>query len=482
MVNLFASAGPAFTRIAGAVEASNLSFGELLKSASDPLGLLALSKMASESAAGQGQMDALAGLALRASDMTGAIAQVPGVMPAVLVCGLLIIPLIYDALFYSILKQRFILLHIAMVFAMLLFAVTTPGLGSTLLADFPSAWVKRVNLMSFSLAGSGALLLADYMLERRFHRLYSSKILRGLAILIVLASLLVLLTGWLPDDTDTALYLAVFFVPGIYVFGLLVDAIGRGSRVAGWLLFSMTGAIAAGVVLLFEALGVISWGVNPSGPALVGVVVLAVVTSLAVGDRFVEIQRQRDRALDRASELGQMALTDSLTGLLNRRAFERRRAALSDAEGLLVVDIDRFKQINDTFGHQAGDAVLRHMARTVRQAMTSYGHSEIYRIGGEEFAIICRAERPAQLMTVAEDVREQIASEILSVGDAETLPYTVSLGAVMGRGQEMSLAFAEADSALYGAKAMGRDRSVLYRHNPAAEIAEEAQDASPAAE
>jgi diguanylate cyclase (GGDEF)-like protein len=243
----------------------------------------------------------------------------------------------------------------------------------------------------------------------------------------------------------------------------------------------MTGAIAAAFVLAIQALGVIDWGVEPIGAALLGIVMLAVATSMAVSDRFVSLQRERDLAMSRATKMGRMARTDSLTGLLNRRAFERLDI-LREGDGLLIADIDRFKPINDTFGHQTGDKVLRHAANIMREAMTAYGSTEIYRIGGEEFAIVVQARGPAQLMTVAEDVREQVASEVLTVAETESLPFTISLGAVIGRGQEMDLAFAEADSALYGAKAMGRDRSVLYRHNPAAEIADISGDPDEAGE
>ena len=200
--------------------------------------------------------------------------------------------------------------------------------------------------------------------------------------------------------------------------------------------------------------------------------VLAIATSLGVGDRFVELRRDRDRAVVRATKMGRMARTDSLTGLANRRAFEQI-LQLHVGEGLLIADIDRFKSINDTYGHQIGDAVLRHTANVLREAMGTYAPAEIYRIGGEEFAIICPAQRPAQLMTMAEELREQVASEALNMAEDALPHYTISLGAVVGRGQELDLAFAEADSALYGAKAMGRDRSVLYRYNPGAEGVDE---------
>ena len=405
-------------------------------------------------------------------DVTNVMALMPGIIPAVLVIGLLILPLIYDALFYSILRERFILFHIFMVVAMLVFAMTTPELGNVIFADVLANWVRRLNMTAYAVMGIFALLLANGMIEERFRKPNFTRIFHGLAIAAALVTIVILLTGWVPADGEYAFYTVVFFFPAIIALGVFAYVIGRGSHVALWLALSLTGALAAAVIVSLESLGWLDWDVNATGLALLGVVVLAIATSLGVGDRFVELRRDRDRAVVRATKMGRMARTDSLTGLANRRAFEQI-LQLHVGEGLLIADIDRFKSINDAYGHQIGDAVLRHTANVLREAMGTYAPAEIYRIGGEEFAIICPAQRPAQLMTMAEELREQVASEALNMAEDALPHYTISLGAVVGRGQELDLAFAEADSALYGAKAMGRDRSVLYRYNPGAEGVDE---------
>ncbi|WP_379550772.1 GGDEF domain-containing protein [Qipengyuania sp. DGS5-3] len=426
MVNVFAFAGPAHARFAGPAEA-----------------------ISGPSAA----VDAAAGASLLSSALA-----------AMLVCGLLIIPLIYDAIFYRILRERFILLHAAMVAAMLGFALTSSSLAPILFAGFPSDIIGRFNIMAFATSTIFALLFAAWFIERRYRSEKMQIWYAGLAIVILILTGLAVISGLAPRLADNTGYLLAFFIPAFALLITVALAIGKGSKVAHWVAFGLCGTLAAGGVVLLQYFGMIEPHIGPNGLVLLSVVTLAVATSMGAGDRFLDIRRDRDQALLRATRMGKMAKTDGLTGLLNRRAFEKLEY-LGVGQGLLVADIDRFKPINDTYGHQTGDAVLRHTANVLREAMVLHEDAEIYRLGGEEFAILCKSERASQLMTTAEEVREMIASEILELGDETMPPYTISIGAVIGRGQEMDQAFAEADSALYGAKAMGRDRSVLFRYN-----------------
>ena len=156
------------------------------------------------------------------------------------------------------------------------------------------------------------------------------------------------------------------------------------------------------------------------------------------------------------------ANTDALTGLPNRRSFDdliaivppRRRA--HDDLGILMVDIDRFKGLNDRHGHATGDSVLRAVAAAI--AATVRAEDTPARYGGEEFAVILRRASAPQAAEVAERVRRAVASmppERLGVD----LPVTVSVGvAVADQEEDISAVIERADQALYGAKRRGRDR------------------------
>ncbi|MFC4057039.1 diguanylate cyclase [Planomonospora corallina] len=159
-----------------------------------------------------------------------------------------------------------------------------------------------------------------------------------------------------------------------------------------------------------------------------------------------------------------VALTDSLTGLYTRRFLEdflgRRATAASRAiGGLLVVDIDHFKWINDTYGHSVGDAVLREVSGRLRAGLRS--DDIAVRYGGEEFLVLLQDCDPAHLHELGERIRRGISS--VPVPTAETpVAVTVSIGAAVRQpGQGIAGLIDTADKALYAAKRSGRNRLVM---------------------
>ena len=183
----------------------------------------------------------------------------------------------------------------------------------------------------------------------------------------------------------------------------------------------------------------------------------------------------RDRYLRGALEklndtLRVQAQHDSLTGLLNRRMFDEMAEAwfaqtlrLEVPFSLVLFDIDFFKRLNDAFGHQAGDNVLREIAACVQNVLSRQG-DRLFRIGGEEFAVLASAANEAQLRSVMEIIRKTVEEKRLQHPDGAGAVVTVSLGGLLVRGC-CNMAFAEAfrktDEALYLAKARGRNRWVL---------------------
>jgi two-component system, cell cycle response regulator len=182
----------------------------------------------------------------------------------------------------------------------------------------------------------------------------------------------------------------------------------------------------------------------------------------------VRKRRYSERLRDNVQTSIEMAITDALTGLFNRRYMENHLATLIEQAStrgkplaLLLLDIDYFKSINDTYGHDAGDDVLRDFALRVKRSIR--GIDLACRCGGEEFVIVMPETDLAVAAMVAERLRRRIAAEPFPINQGQrTVPVTLSIGIAALRGHDDSAAtlLKRADQALYRAKRDGRNRVV----------------------
>jgi two-component system, cell cycle response regulator len=163
-----------------------------------------------------------------------------------------------------------------------------------------------------------------------------------------------------------------------------------------------------------------------------------------------------------------LALTDSLTGLYNRRYLLTHLKGLMDdaAErhrplAMLLLDVGHFKQVNDTWGHSAGDLVLRGVADMMRHGVRA--EDTLARLGGEEFVVIMPSTTRPLALRVAERLRSRIAQQSVDIGGGQRVPITVSIGVSLKRDLEDEIEdlLRRADDAMYAAKRTGRNRVVL---------------------
>lgn len=172
------------------------------------------------------------------------------------------------------------------------------------------------------------------------------------------------------------------------------------------------------------------------------------------------------------AQLYRLATQDSLTGLANRRSILERlnsERALAERTGdsiaIILLDLDRFKRVNDTHGHAVGDDVLVETARRLMLGVRPY--DVVGRLGGEEFLIVLPHATLAQAETVAQRIRGLIKHEPMRCQSGVLLSITASLGVTEARQRDLQILpdsglIEEADCALYRAKAEGRDRVVCY--------------------
>lgn len=170
-----------------------------------------------------------------------------------------------------------------------------------------------------------------------------------------------------------------------------------------------------------------------------------------------------------------LALVDPLTGLFNRRYVSAHLTKMSEAArssgrsyAVLLFDLDRFKRINDSYGHSAGDEVLRAFARALRANLR--GVDLIARIGGEEFLAAIPDTSAAESHRIAERLRRTIEAQPIRLPDGRDIAITLSVGLALGGGRDGDPQHLvdEADTALLNAKATGRNQVALAHQIDAA--------------
>ncbi|MBU0689817.1 MAG: diguanylate cyclase [Gammaproteobacteria bacterium] len=267
--------------------------------------------------------------------------------------------------------------------------------------------------------------------------------------------------GWydltLMDEQSVAVLQGYIWVPVLFSLLLLLALAAMGIFLNRWVLFPMH--------RLHEAMQAIQRGDGAIEPPLVGKgEMLALSDSFAkmvhvVRDTHAELERkvkERTEALQHLSEI------DPLTGLLNRRGmmarFEQeisRQARQDGSLGLLLLDLDYFKNVNDHYGHAAGDLALCATAKVLGSVMRAYDHAA--RWGGEEFLILLPDCDENALLAIAERIRARIEALQIETGQHQ-FSFTASIGAHLPQTpQTPDAMLQQVDRALYAAKAGGRN-------------------------
>ena len=384
-----------------------------------------------------------------ASRQSQVIAAAVGALLAMSLAALLI---------WFILPERMFVLYATLFSLQALYVAFLSGQGF----DWPAlAWARPLAAHAWNvpaaLSGAAAALfvreIAD--LQRFSPRVYSFYGWLALAFVVLAASNVAHLFGVGGSLADIG---NVMFL-GTALFTLVVCFLAwrRGSRAAGWfliawgLLEAATIATAGGFLVSGTDPWPLSWGLPAS------MVTAAVFVALGVADRL----REQRLAL---SEAERRAQTDPLTGVLNRRSLlERLDAACLRAQArglpisLLFIDLDHFKAINDTWGHQAGDACLLAVIRPIQAELRQ--SDVIGRFGGEEFVVLLSSADAAAAQAIADRILQRVA-DLRVEGYGTPIQLTCSIGVASSEtlgvwGEKL---ISQADAAVYAAKKSGRNQ------------------------
>jgi diguanylate cyclase (GGDEF)-like protein len=216
-------------------------------------------------------------------------------------------------------------------------------------------------------------------------------------------------------------------------------------------------------------------GTRINGKRITGSAALADGDRVQLGDNSVlKFQLVPENEAQVQIDVYHRATRDPLTNAFNRRQFDelfqrelsfQRRG--TQGLGLLMLDIDFFKKINDSFGHLAGDEVLREMARRVRSCIRN--EDVFSRLGGEEFAVLVRSDNPEGVTALGERIRLSLESQPATF-EGRAIPFTASVGCTFLEPKAVTTSdvlLQSADEALYEAKHAGRNR-VVFRAQPKA--------------
>ena len=385
---------------------------------------------------------------------------------AALLCGLLLAPIIFDLGYYRALRRPFPLFHALFC---VMATIQTAAVSGLLALALPISYSAElmVTYLTLDLMIAATFLFAYNFIETDVMRSRHRRILATIAVVtLVNATATTFFMEWFGLWIDHVYFGVLCCILTAY-FYVLFSVRAAGSRMAPYLIFGL--APLAFIVLLqtvsvyWASLGM---ELDETWPQNLALLFEVFATALAVADRFISIRRERDRAIVAARALEELSEHDELTGLLNRRALKHRFKELI-ADGfttLAIVDIDRFKTINDLHGHPVGDDVLRAAGEALQGG--SDPNLVAFRIGGEEFLLMLRGADAGQR---AEARRRAISSLTLSRVEGLDEPVTASMGLldfadVVGEGDaRFGTLYSRADQLLYEAKCSGRNRTVEDR-------------------
>ncbi len=231
-------------------------------------------------------------------------------------------------------------------------------------------------------------------------------------------------------------------------------------------------AVAGVMTMALLAWSYVGWRLNRIARALE--TTLEADTPIHLKEAGIPAERRLARAFNAAAgaflRVEAQASHDRLTGVINRETLLSVLVAEVERAGrhhkplaVAFIDIDRFKPINDTYGHNSGDAVLRQMAAMISDSIRL---TDVFgRYGGEEFMLIMPETTPDEGIILAEHLRASIMAEPMIIAGDQRLQVTISVGIAGGRGARLQVdtLVDQADAAMYAAKSLGRNRTYLFR-------------------
>lgn len=365
--------------------------------------------------------------------------------------GALCALLIYNASLYIVLRYPFVLAHCATSLSVMMFMASWSGAIFVIAPDMtPNTQISIIFLSAALFVCSLVIFMLTFIERGHFSRIGALPIFCAV---VCLASVVAgpLMYGYVPNALSNVFYIGLLGCL-LSMLACAFSAWRAGSRPAGYYLFVWSLPISFGIVRVLWGFGLfhINNVIAESSPSFI-MVIEALMSALAVTWRIGQLRNERDQARALQRELKHLAETDSLTGLLNRRAFLEQSREGEMLKQFILIDIDEFKSINDRFGHDVGDKVIVAVANIIVEHAP--GNYLVGRMGGEEFGVIIRDIAPF----LAQRICQAISEIDLGIGTRVTASAGVAIGRI-NSAEDWHSVYTAADRALYEAKRGGRNR------------------------
>lgn len=377
--------------------------------------------------------------------------------------GFLLLPVILNLGFFRALRAEFLLWH-----ALLAFSMAAHLMTSGLIAIYWPLDVIAITdlaISTFGIVVVSAIMFATRLVEvdcqsRRLRRLLEYSVLS-----IILITVLRMARIDAFEPYSAKIYFASFLPVLILMVWFVIDAARRGSRAVWFQIIAWIPFLVLALLRIGSMLGTDGGYLDAPWLFRVGTVTEVVFTALGVVDRVMALKRERDSAQAQAHDLVQISEQDALTGLPNRRMLESRFDNLREQgfDTFALLDLDKFKDVNDLFGHQVGDQALIACAAAIRGGGDR--DTIAVRLGGEEFVVLARGSRSVERV---EALRQAIPLRIAGAVKGLDRPVTASMGVIELPRSSLGLMtfedlYSRADKLLYEAKSSGRNRMYFER-------------------
>ncbi|QNA84989.1 diguanylate cyclase [Sphingomonas sp. So64.6b] len=401
----------------------------------------------------EGSMN-LRGIVLGATIATGTEAAMSNIVLAAIYSGfggLCLALLLYNLGLARALRQDYLPLYCMMLVALMLYAFSSSGALAWAFNDIDNRARLRVNYVTLAMVGVSAVAFLGYFFEHGVMTPRLRALSRIASVAVALPALgVALLAPWGMRVFDTAFALG-FGLLILSILPILYSAWRHRSPYLWLFVVAWSAPIGLAALRTAYSFNLLEYSFWIDNSTVASMAIEAVLSSMAIAYRILMISRERDEARQQETAARLLADTDPLTGLLNRRAFLNRAIGRDGDQALLLIDIDNFKRVNDTIGHDGGDEVLRVVARILRA--TTHPQALVARIGGEEFAVVTPRDRQIE--------PESILAGFRSGRMPFDLLVTASIGVCVGpltKEADWKALYRAADRALFDAKEAGRDR------------------------